>query len=694
MTKKAIKKALTGAMGAVMVCSASAGAAYAVSVPTNIKPSNLVTADSKELFHFGFESEDDLKYFSNRGGDDTTELSITSDEAVDGKSSMLASGRTESWNGPAFRMDGVLEPNTEYTISASIKGKYYTGAMLSYQYTVDGETKYANLVQNINGSDWQKVVDAKISFTEEMEGVYIYFEGGTDDLYVDEFVISEVPQAQIEDDIPSLSAIYANDFKVGTALTPSDLASKPFMDLVAKHFNGSITVGNEMKPDSVLNYAETQKYLEETGDDENPQVSFSAAKPVLNYALKNNIPVRVHTLVWHSQTPEWFFKENYEADGKYVSKEKMIKRMENYIKNFFATLTELYPTIDFYACDVVNEAWLEDGTPRKPGHPDQSNSYGASDWVAVFGDNSFIEYAFTFAREYAPAGCKLYYNDYNEYMSKKTQIIEMAESLKAKGIIDGIGMQSHLDARQSLDAAFPSVSMYESAIKDYVATGLDVQITELDVTVNEGSGTTLFENQAKYYKGIFDAIEKYKDNISAVVFWGVTDDKSWRASQNPLIFDSNYMSKPAYAAIVDGKTEAVTTSKITTTSTATTTTTTTTVSSDVTPVDVAYGDSNCDGTVNMADAVLIMQALANPDKYGLDGSDETHITAQGKLNADCDLSSTGMTNADALAIQKYMLKLVDKLPINDEEKVSPAASSKHQHFVPTEELVDVLLNDF
>ncbi|MCQ2459936.1 MAG: dockerin type I repeat-containing protein, partial [Ruminococcus sp.] len=67
------------------------------------------------------------------------------------------------------------------------------------------------------------------------------------------------------------------------------------------------------------------------------------------------------------------------------------------------------------------------------------------------------------------------------------------------------------------------------------------------------------------------------------------------------------------------------------------------------------GDANCDGNVNMADAVLIMQSLANPDKYGVNGTDDTHITAQGEFNGDMD--GNGLTNADALAIQRKMLNL-------------------------------------
>ena len=655
-------KRLTAAMmSAAMACTGAAQAVYAVPA---------VAADTAAtgtvIFSTDFE-DGETTGFSNRGGDDTTEISISDEKAKSGSKALLASGRSQDWNGPAFRLDTVCQPNTEYLISASICGRYYTSATFSFQYT-DGEgtTHYSNLVQNLSSGDWMSVENVPVSFTEDMTDVYVYFEGGQDDLFIDDFTIAEAPAAQIENDLKSLAAIFGNDFKIGTAVTPEDMSSKGFMQILEKHFFQSITVGNQLKPDYVLNEAATKAYLEETGDDVTPQINFAAAKPVLNYCQKNNIPVRLHTLVWHSQTPEWFFKENYDKDGEYVSKEKMLKRMENYIKAYFTTITELYPDIDFYACDVVNEAWLDEGTPREPGHPAESNRYMASDWVAVFGDNSFIEYAFTYARKYAPAGCKLYYNDFNEYTGKMQNIYDMAMDLKEKGLIDGIGMQSHLDVRQGQDA-YPSLQQYETAVAKYISTGLDVQITELDATVPEYSDDKYFEAQAKYYKGLFDIYEKYKDGISAVIFWGINDTKSWRASQQPLIFDENYLAKPAYFSIVDGREETlVTTSKpvTTTTTTSTTTTTTTTTSSDTststTTVDPTSGsiricgDANLDKEVNMADAVLIMQSIANPDKYSL--------SLQGQQNGDVDLSGD-ITNKDALAIQQYKLNLIESLPV-------------------------------
>ncbi len=69
------------------------------------------------------------------------------------------------------------------------------------------------------------------------------------------------------------------------------------------------------------------------------------------------------------------------------------------------------------------------------------------------------------------------------------------------------------------------------------------------------------------------------------------------------------------------------------------------------------GDANCDGELSMADAVTIMQYISNPDKYGENGTDKNHITEQGKKNADITGENDGVTNADALAIQKKLLKL-------------------------------------
>ena len=81
----------------------------------------------------------------------------------------------------------------------------------------------------------------------------------------------------------------------------------------------------------------------------------------------------------------------------------------------------------------------------------------------------------------------------------------------------------------------------------------------------------------------------------------------------------------------------------------------------VSAAQTVYGDANCDGTVDMSDIVLIMQSLANPDKYGENGSEKNHLSAQGRINADVDLSSKGISANDALRIQRYLLHQITSL---------------------------------
>ena len=510
----------------------------------------VVTYDNFSIIYSNSFEDGDVSKFSARSADDPTSLAVTEEIASAGKKSLCASGRKEGQSGPVLKLDGICETNKSYSISFAVMQKDRTAVRVGLEYKdQSGAVQTKELFTTTEGGRWHKVTLLEFSIPAESKDAVIWFEGGTSDMYIDNVVIVGVAPADIEYDIASLSEVFKDDFKVGTALTPSDLKSKNTVALTEKHFSASITVGNELKPDYVLDKGASEEYYKQTGDDEHPQVSFSSAKSVLDYARAKKIPVRVHTLIWHSQTPVWFFKEGYDPNGNWVTPEKMNARMENYIKAYFEKLTELYPDIDFYACDVVNEAWMEDGRPRKAG--DNKVKEGTSAWVQVYGDNSFIEKAFTYARKYAPEGCKLYYNDYNEYMDGKLKaIINMAKDLKEKGIIDGIGMQSHLDARTGYDA-YPTVKMYNNALDKYAELGLDIQITELDATVPKNSGDKYFETQAEYYKGIIKAIYDHKDSVSALIFWGLSDDKSWRSTQQPLLFDRKSHAKPAFYSVIE-----------------------------------------------------------------------------------------------------------------------------------------------
>ena len=593
----------------------------ALNVPGNYPKQTVNAADDGVIYATDFESEDALDYFSRRGEKEV--LSISDKYAKSGSSSLCVSEREESWNGAQFRIDDKCEPGTTYYISGSARGEWYTTVTMSYQYDdSEGETHYNNLKSG-QGEGWQDFKEIKFSYTEDMKNVYVYFESSDagSSLFVDDFEVKEAPVIPIEDDLKSISECYSPYFKIGTAILTNNLSSKSFMDLVQKHFGDSMTFGNELKPEAVLNKAACLEMAAD-GNDTNPQVSLGQARSLLNYCRDHNVPVRGHTLVWYSQTPDWFFKEDYKDDGAFVSPEKMTLRMENYIKNVMATLAKEYPTVEFYSWDVANEAFLDDGSPRQPGKYTDYN--GSSGWISVYGDNSFLELAFTYARKYAPKGCKLYYNDYNEYIQGKTEaMVKLAKDFKEKGIIDGLGMQAHLDT------GFPTVQQFEYALKAFSETGLDVQITELDITTKDHSESG-FKKQASMYKGIMDAAVKYSDSVSAVVFWGVTDDESWRAEDLPLLFDGNFKAKPAYYSIVEGL-EAIPREprepynppeQQTTEETDTSTADTTAVVSE----DIIYGDINGDGVADLTDLTLLSVYLMS--KKG--------ISADRMANADVD----------------------------------------------------------
>ena len=651
MKRKTLRRALAGVVSTAMVCAGSAEA-LAVTVPSGIGLSNTKSAtESVVIYSTDFE-DGDVSYFSKRGDNDTSVISAVEEEtAPSGSTVMAITERSKGWNGPSFDCSTYLEPNTKYIISVKVKAQWYNNINVSLQHTPAGaeEPSYSNLTKGVSDGGWI-TLETSFSFPSSDTDVSVYIEANDAvDLMVDDFTIKTAPN-YMDFDAPSLKDVYADYFKIGTACTASELAPESTQELILKHFN-SITAGNELKPENVLN-KEACLAMAADGDDTDPQVTLNAARSILDFARDNNIPVRGHVLVWHQQTPLWFFKENYDEDGEWVSKEKMLTRMENYIKNVFETVKKEYPDIDFYAWDVVNECLVDSGSARKPGFPAQDNQYNNSPWVQIFGDNSFIKPAFEFAKKYAPEGCKLYYNDFNEYM-KTDAMIALAEEINSDGhYIDGLGLQSHLDVSNNGDYdPFPTAAMYKKQLDKFCATGLDIQITELDATVENQN----YEGQAQYYSDIMDAIVANKDSISAVVFWGTTDDQSWRADRDPLLFTQYYETKPCFDSIIDGIEYTI---PEPTTAPATQPTTAPATGSDP----VAWGDANVDGKVDLQDAVAILQYAALPAKYPL--------TDEGLSNADViDNGTSGVNGVDALAIQMVDAKLIaaSDLPLTKAE---------------------------
>ena len=318
----------------------------------------------------------------------------------------------------------------------------------------------------------------------------------------------------------TLKQVYADDFMVGVALPLNMLSNQKLLPDIAGNFN-SMTFENETKPDAVLDKTACAAGLPETYTE--PKIKLDHIVYSMRIAKENNIAVRFHTLVWHSQTPKWFFTEDYTLDGELVSREVMLKRMESYIRQVMTYMEENYPG-QVYCYDVVNEA-------INPGEGDPNGMRVNSLWYEVVGPD-FINYAFEYARKYAPEGVDLYYNDYNCF-DKVSQILTVLQPIKDAGNIDGIGMQGHITISSSVERQIKKVA------EKFTAAGYKVQITELDIGITDESDSSL-ELQAMKYRVLFKKLREAKAagtvDIDCITIWGLYDDASWRRDESPLLY--------------------------------------------------------------------------------------------------------------------------------------------------------------
>ena len=392
----------------------------------------------------------------------------------------------------------------------------------------------------------------------------------------------ETQDSVIQTDVPRLRDAVPGElgeaFTIGTSIVNSDLKDGDTMALVTRHFN-AITLGNELKPDAMFGYSNQKCPGTETvtlnGESlEVPKMDYSRAERTLDAIYDWNqshpddlIKVRGHVLVWHSQTPEWWFHEDYDPDKPYADTETMNRRLEWYIK----TMAEHFTGQDskyhgmFYGWDVVNEA-VSDGVSR------YRNAAENSSWWAVYQSNEFIINAFRYANQYMDPAVELYYNDYNEWFTaKRAGIVQLLKDVQeAEGTrIDGMGMQGHYQTVGS-----PTMEEFAKAARAYAAVVGQVQITELDMKASsnydgtEATREAEFATQGLRYRELYETVKSLREegvNISNITLWGVVDKNSWlqtfnavggaadgKNKQCPLLFDDDYQVKPAYWAFVDG----------------------------------------------------------------------------------------------------------------------------------------------
>ena len=354
--------------------------------------------------------------------------------------------------------------------------------------------------------------------------------------YIDSFDAASKNYAisAIDNDVPCLYDFWKDYFKIGIAVTKNEIENDIKNEVIKKEFN-SITCGNEMKADFLLDHKATLAQ----GDDVTPVLNFDQADPILKFAEDNGIQMRGHTLCWYSQVPDWFFKAGWsdDKDAVNVTRDVMLKRLENYIKEVMDYCNTNYPGV-IYCWDVANEA-IE---------PADGNELGLRKclWYDTVG-NDFVERAFEYARKYAAPDQKLFYNDYNCYdTNKRGYIIDLVKRIQAEGNIDGVGMQSHISM------TYPTLDQYEDTILKFSRLGLEVQITELDVSLDSNTDEAFLEEGTRF-KQIFYMLKNLEDtgkaDITAVTVWGLDDADSWLLKDGeryPLLFTKMLETKPAF----------------------------------------------------------------------------------------------------------------------------------------------------
>ncbi|MBE6361079.1 MAG: endo-1,4-beta-xylanase, partial [Treponema bryantii] len=358
------------------------------------------------------------------------------------------------------KMELIDENNSFYSILCSLK--------------TDGGNKYCNFIFS-KGNLFPVGVNflsekPKITKNENSKKDFPTVKSGDFDLTL----------ALGEDSLKDLCSDY---FKLGCGIYGYNMETnainhKEYMEVAKKHFN-SCTLTNLMKPVYVLSEYDSIDNFE-SGNSE-PVLNFQIIEDTLKWCKENNVQMRGHTLVWHTQAPKWFFCQGYDSSNDLVGREEMIGRLDSFTKQYMGYVQDNFPGV-VYCWDVVNEA-------VDPSKGDKNTNFMCrivndnqeNYWYSTIGPD-YPEVAFKIARKYAADGVKLFYNDYGTVdKTKRNYIYNLCKDLKEKGLIDGIGMQSYWDMKN------PKLEDIKEAIELYASLDVEIQLTEWSMSAKEVS---------------------------------------------------------------------------------------------------------------------------------------------------------------------------------------------------------------
>jgi len=347
-----------------------------------------------------------------------------------------------------------------------------------------------------------------------------------------------VPAAQAARPEPTLRSEAPRDLKIGTAVWGQrDLLDydrknpTEFQAILAAEFN-SITPENDMKWAEI--HPEPDVY------------DFSGADAVVAFAEANNMEVRGHTLLWHSQNPEWVT----EAAATWTCEEA-----RDVLEEHITTVVSRYAG-QIYEWDVANEIFQDDWDAGGVRLRTEANPFLAAcseDPVALIGD------AFRWA-DAADPDALLFLNDYNaEGINNKTNAYyALVQELLADGVpIDGFGAQGHLSLMYGFDDTI------QENFERFAALGLKVAVTEADVRMPLGEDGEPTAEQIALQAERYDAMLEACLNVPACTsftVWGFDDARSWVPGVFPegyaTIMTEDFEKKPAYYALLESLTEA------------------------------------------------------------------------------------------------------------------------------------------
>lgn len=519
-------------------------------------------------------------------GDGAPVLTAASGEGYNSSRSMRVTGRTSPEHGAASLKGFYLADGTEYDFSVQVK--HAGSADETFRLTLQWEWPDGSLESKVIASTvvkpnaWTALSASFATPKGSSKPTFFLTTTSTTDFLYDQFTAAAKVDAALATAplvagraaaTPTnigLKDVYAKHFRVGNILNSGTVNNAGIRSLMQLDYN-SISSENEHKPDGTMTRTNS------TNTNIRAQINTGAAA-IMNFCQQNNIALRGHVLTWHGQTPDWFFVQDIN-DGRamgataagaryrdiavsqvpWASVATMNARLESYIQNLFALYKAQYPNLLIYAYDVTNEAAGGDGGVRAAGFDAQGaggqvgSIPGASPWQAVYGATSiaWIRNAFTYARKYAPAHTKLFYNDFNEWHEPKRNWIatNILIPFHRDGILDGMGMQSHVSANPA--DGWSGEARHLAAMDYFANLGIQVQLTELDPGTSNGQyATQQVTRYANIFKKALEINAKNVGKVTAICIWTPNDANTWLGSQNtPALHNASNVRKPAYDAV-------------------------------------------------------------------------------------------------------------------------------------------------